>query len=729
MVLVAIVLGCLGCPPTVVVAKPLAAVMKAPQVKVVEPGGLARKHWPLSAGVPFPKGYLRDVADIGLADAGKALPVQSRVLSRWPDGSVRWAMLDWSADLGAGQAHTWSVERRPGVAAAVGISIKEDAERITVDSGALRFDVLKRGAGLVGELRRNGDSAPWGPLTSFVEVGGQRYAAQAPSKVTILERGPLRARIELRGSYGGGLQYVVRIDAFAGQPALRILHSFEQHADQAVTRVDRISLELAGHLADDAAFSAERVGAPPSAGKLPSSGVALYQEDNRTLHVGTEKQEGRASGWFDVHDAKHGVVLTSRYFWQEYPQSVSLRRDGWSLNLWAPEAPPAQVGMGAAKTHELTILLHGPERPDAKLGVADLPLLAHVDAEWTARSGALRGSIAPGPGHDAFLREEAAAYERYRLHADKEEWDDRGAPQCPAATDGAATPRPDPLEHRRSGFYGMFNWGDWNYPGYHDDTKGCDAWGNLEYDMTHVLALGYAATGSTQQLDGVIAAARHFMDVDRIYFQTEHPNWVGMNHPKNPLHFSFALGGVDLGHTWTEGLLSYFYLTGDERGLTAARDIGDYLVNRLKATLVKGNPRQWGWPQIALVAVYEATGDERYKTAALEYARRGMAQHAPDKFKDFKIGILAEALAYTHSISSDRQLSDWLTRYSAAVVAYPGTPDPRLLPAVAYVGRMANKPQLTRIAVQAVPALKFGNWGKPFTIAGRLGFGILATAQ
>jgi hypothetical protein len=275
----------------------------------------------------------------------------------------------------------------------------------------------------------------------------------------------------------------------------------------------------------------------------------------------------------------------------------------------------------------------------------------------------------------------------------------------------------------------MFNWGDWNFPGYHDTTKGCDAWGNLEYDMTQVLALAYAATGRRAYHESMIAAARHFMDVDHIYYQHEHPDWIGMNHPKNPLHFSFELGGPDLGHTWTEGLLSYYYLTGDERGLAAARGIADYLVKRIGSTVnwPKGNPRQWGWPQVALVAAYEATGDAKYWTGAQEYARRGIAAYAPTKIKDWKLGILAEALAYTHSLTRDAVIQDWLSRYASAVYAQGPGVDPRFLPALAYVARLEGRPEYARAANEGVARLKFGGWGKPFTIAGRLGFAILST--
>jgi len=165
-------------------------------------------------------------------------------------------------------------------------------------------------------------------------------------------------------------------------------------------------------------------------------------------------------------------------------------------------------------------------------------------------------------------------------------------------------------------------------------------------------------------------------------------------------------------------------LSGDDRALTAARGIADYLVLRSTNTR-KGNPRQWGWPQIALVAVYEATNDKRYVEAARAFARGGMAAHPPALGKDWKIGILAEALAYTHSVTHDPAISDWLTRYAAAVAEYGAPRDARLLPALAYVGRVSHRPQYSKLAQQTIGTLKLGTWGKPLTIAGRIGFSIL----
>jgi hypothetical protein len=720
-------------------ARPAPAGARRLTLTVKEPAGVARAHWPVTAGVPFPQGRVREVAALRLTSdtpGGGAMPLQASVLSRWPDGSVRWALLDWRADLRAGQERRFHVDTgAPSPAAETrgadhaGVTVRDAGDRFEVDSGPLQFAVPKTRFAIIEQARLNSVPVTAGAVVSFLDIGGQRIAAQAPARVSLTEAGPQRARIELRGHFGAAFDYVVRIDAFAGQAFVRVLHSVEQHNPEPYTFVRQIGIDLPLAFSGTPTYTAGGAGPTPLSGTLPPQGFSLVQEDNDTFRVDDTRQAGHAAGWIDLHDAARGLAIVARYFWQEYPQSFQVRATGLTYNLWAPEAGPAKVGMGAAKTHEMVFLFHGQQAPAAAaLAAFTQPVLARLDPQWIVSTRALRNAVQPSAATTPFLRDLGAAYGRYQQHADAERWDDSGQVACPRQrAAGAAAP----AERPRHGFYGMFNWGDWNYPGYHDTTKGCDAWGNLEYDLTQVLALAYAATGERAVFDGMVAAARHFTDVDHIYYARDHPAIVGMNHPKNPLHFTFERGGVDLGHTWTEGLLSYYYLTGDARSLDAARGIANYLVQRLHGSLLLiSNPRQFGWPQIALVAAYEATGDERYKAAAIDYAQRGMRAHPPDRVgRDraggWKMGILAEAIAYTHSISGDAAMREWLTRYAAAVQAR-GVTDPRYFPALAYVGRIAAQPQATRAARDAVARLKFGSWAKPFTIAGRLGFAVLS---
>jgi hypothetical protein len=674
--------------------------------------------------MPFPPGMVKDASQLRMGDAhgGQTrgpIALQSRVLSSWPDGSARWVLLDWQTDLRARQERSFWVEPGPPAAPVRGVLVTDHGERIEVDTGPLQFSVPKKRFAMIDDVRVDGHSVTGGPLVSFLNVDGERVQAETPVAANITAAGPLRARIELRGHYAAAFDYVIRIDAFAGQRFVRVLHTFEQHSPQAYTSVRQIGIDVPVKFDGKVVYSAGQERGAPLTGAVPPHGFSMFQEDNETVYVGGVRRRERIAGWIDVRDASHGIAVAARFFWQEYPQGFDLRPTRLTYNLWAPQAAPAKVGMGAAKTHEMVFAFHGTHPPaPAMLAALATPLAAALDPRWVVATGALRNSLAPTAANAGFLRQLHAAYDRYQAHAVTERWDDSGQVQCP-----------DPAHERpRRGLFGMFNWGDWNYPGYHDTTKGCDAWGNLEYDMTQVLALAYA-TGEPAYYDGLVAAARHFMDVDRIHYQRDHPNWVGMNHPKNPLHFAFELGGVDLGHTWTEGLLSYYALTGDERGLESALGIADYLVRRLRAGVLRANPRQWGWPQIALIAVYEATGDAKYRDTAAQYARNGMAQHPPDKLGDFKMGVLAEGLAYTHSVTGNNAIRDWLVRYAAAVSAHGGTIMPRYLPALAYAGRLTGNEQYQRRARAAVAQLNFGDWGKPFTIAGRLGFSILSATS
>lgn len=717
----ALVAGC-SCAAMQVNAQPAPVTAPAASLpltlRVTEPLGVARSHWPISGGVPFASAVLTDPSQLRIVDEQHAaVTLQARVLSRWPDRSVRWVLLDWQADLKPHEERRFQVHIGAPMAPSSVLKVSDREDGIEVDTGPLRFTVPKQRFAVLSDVSLHGKPAVTGPVVAFFDVDGKRIEAQAPTFITVSESGPLRARIEMRGHYAALFDYVLRIDAFANQPFVRIFHTFEQHSSEPYVLVRQLAIDIPLAMKGKIAYRAGVEHGAPLQGTLQKTGFALFQEDNELLHAGGVRRSGRAAGWVDVHDAARGVTLAARFFWPQYPQSVQVQPRGVTYNLWAPEAPPAKVGMGAAKTHEMVLDFHGPSAvPPATLAGLSEPLRATVDPHWIVATDALRNSVAPGPATSGFLQELAAGYGRYQEHAAVQRWDDSGQVSCP-----------DPVHERpRTGFFGMLNWGDWNYPGYHDTTKGCDAWGNLEYDMTQVLALAYAATGQRAYFEGMVAAARHFMDVDRIHYQREHPNWIGMNHPKNPLHFAFELGGVDLGHTWTEGLLSYYYLTGDERGLEAARSIADYLIRRLHASVARGNPRQWGWPQIALVAAYEATGDAAYKDAAQEYARRGMAAHPPDRVADWKMGILAEALSYTHSVTHEPTLRDWLVRYAAAVTAHGGKADARYFPAIAYIGRVTGNAQYTRAATALASRLQFGNWGKPFTIAGRLGFSILS---
>ena len=107
-------------------------------LKIKEAEGITRRKYPLTRGVPLPQGTVTGVENLSLQDAqGQDVPVQLRVLGRWPDGSAKWVLVDFQADVEAGQEAVYTLRYTDQKAAAsvqgVEIAEREDALRCVLD--------------------------------------------------------------------------------------------------------------------------------------------------------------------------------------------------------------------------------------------------------------------------------------------------------------------------------------------------------------------------------------------------------------------------------------------------------------------------------------------------------------------------------------------------------------------------------------------------------------------
>ncbi|OLD65738.1 MAG: hypothetical protein AUI33_11380 [Ignavibacteria bacterium 13_1_40CM_2_61_4] len=227
-------------------------------------------------------------------------------------------------------------------------------------------------------------------------------------------------------------------------------------------------------------------------------------------------------------------------------------------------------------------------------------------------------------------------------------------------------------------------------------------------------------------METLVPALRHYRDVDVIHHAPGHPQWVGLNHPHTAMHFTFGKPAyVDLGHTWTEGLLTYYRLTGETRALEAARGIADAL-RPLAAHA--DNPRKLGWPMIALVAVYDATGERRYLEAARAYADAALRAYRPSPASgDWKMGILADGLAAVQVATGDERIRRWLVTYADTLLANPRRwPAPRYSLPLGYLAATTGDRRYHAAALDVASRLTIPPLGKQLAIAGRTGFRLLA---
>ena len=254
-------------------------------ITVTDHAGVARSAWPVSGGVPFPRGYLRtDAFDrLVLTDAaGRVVPSFQPpvVLGRWPDGSVRWALLDFAADV---DANGKTVYRLKATAAPVprkgpAVTVVETPERYVVDTGVLRATIDRRKFAFLEDVRvdTNGDGRydgheriTSGPGEMFVDLdaeapgprdggideytkgdkqyfgmeGGNwlrdskassstRYAASAGEyRCSVFRRGRMHTVLRMEGFHKSAAgrpfaKYTLYLHFYAGQPFVRVLHTW-----------------------------------------------------------------------------------------------------------------------------------------------------------------------------------------------------------------------------------------------------------------------------------------------------------------------------------------------------------------------------------------------------------------------------------------------------------------------------------------------------------------------
>lgn len=116
-------------------------------IHVSETMGVARVAAPVTGGIPLPQGMLKEASAVRLlSPAGKDVPVQTAALARWTDGSVKWLLLDFTADVPANAVAAYCLEMgRAGKATPLRpIVVSESRHEISVDTGVLKLVVSRR---------------------------------------------------------------------------------------------------------------------------------------------------------------------------------------------------------------------------------------------------------------------------------------------------------------------------------------------------------------------------------------------------------------------------------------------------------------------------------------------------------------------------------------------------------------------------------------------------------
>lgn len=117
---------------------------------VQEPAGVDRKNEPVTSGVPLPEGAIKEVGQLSLdGPAGQNVPCQFTPLSRWPDGSLKWVLLDFQSSVGASNRAEYMLSTKGRrVAPESPVTTRLEGGVTRVQTGNLKLAVTTNVAGM-----------------------------------------------------------------------------------------------------------------------------------------------------------------------------------------------------------------------------------------------------------------------------------------------------------------------------------------------------------------------------------------------------------------------------------------------------------------------------------------------------------------------------------------------------------------------------------------------------
>ncbi len=642
------------------------------KITVTEAAGVARVAFPFSRGIPFPAGQHKDLAAHQVfAPGGKAVPTQSRVLSRWPDGTVKWLLVDFQADVSAGgQSH---YELGPGSARPprhpTPVSVQETQDLISVDTGPLQFSVSKHRFSLIEEASHEGrqivrPGAGDSTVTireSRLEPDGKRYLyglgggvcraslATDAYRAVVEEAGPLRAVVRCDGAYDADypmgnyspyrpMTFTVRIYAYAGQPWVRVLHTVVFTGNPRETEIEEIAVRLPVILGSgpkrrlvSGDSPAHDIARPVRGGSglLLSQGTdAQYAVVEREGERSRRVAEGaRTRGYALLEGGRAGIAVGLRYMREEYPKAIGLdgSDEGIDIYLWRD--------------------------PDGKrLSFRRYDEVVH----WELGESVYSDGLGVGKTHEYFLhfydpvagdpREAVAGLlEPPHVATDPAYNASTGALGGFLPRDRAAFPRTEELFDRyvewvtwntESGrWYGCYNFGD-HMITFDKETGrwklvGRWSWNNSEFDPRHGLWVQYLRTGDPELFRIAEYSTRHSVDVDTCHYNQLRPYTVGGCFRHSVDHWGDE---PCPSHTFIDNWVDHYYLTGDARTLDVIKEAGEYFLRfrwtedpRLTFSL-RGMANNFR----GLCHLHEVTGEARYMEKARELFELFLRGQNPD---------------------------------------------------------------------------------------------------
>lgn len=554
---------------------------------------------PVTVAVPFSAGGLAPDTPVVVRDERRSYPTQARPTATWPDGSVKWLLVDALLDLPGNASAEFTLDEGVSPTADGSVLSISTAGAAGVDSGRLSLRLCHSGQrGLIREMALNGASFADADEMVGPElmVGGEVCVASVDAESwRVVEPGPVRVVLEAQGSHisdegRASLDFVVRVTAWAGKPWVQVHHRLVNREAETV-QIDALNWRLQPKIAErERSEGAITVSNYRSSTQSADPGTTVRRtiDAEYLLYTSNEQVPEVNYGTFTGHwrhPERGGLSATIFQAYQNFPAGLSAGADGLAVELVPEGSCGLSLMPGMAKGYRFLLHAHDGSEPVEELVIRglqyqmpDRPLL---DAETYRRAKVLP---------NLFVDRPVRRVERKLLD----------------------------LADNRTRAYGALHWGDAPEIGYTHQGRGRGqlVWCNMEYDLPRAAMVMFARTGERRMLDYLLVSAEHWMEVD-VCHHSDDP----LRHQGMVCHSAcHVTGGVTISHEWVEGILDYYHQTGDEFALQTALGIGSNVLRHLDRMMSRGvgafAARETGWAIRTLVALYEETHDEDWLAPA-----------------------------------------------------------------------------------------------------------------
>ena len=574
-----------------------------PLLASVVNGPSTRRAEPVTCGVPLPRGLARDEDRwTVVTPEGTSLPVQASATDRWPDGSIRWLLVDTQVTVESGAVPLslrMSADGHDGSCV-----VRDTGGKVTIDVGGYVFHLDSGSPALIASITDAGGRIYDGAAAEcrLLDADGERWRVEwRDTKVEAA--GSMRVATSTEGTAtaadGRRLAVFMRLEFFSGHPAVRMQITVRnprraahpggiwELGDAGSVLLKEFSIAIPAAAAAHARLA---ISVEPGFIAEGSQRVSVYQESSggerwqssnhrtrtgvvpfryrgyQTAVDGVASSGLRATPTVLISAGTTMLGVAVPQFWQNFPRAIDATPSGLCVSFFPPEAPDLhELQGGEQKTHECYVCF----APDT---------ISAVPLDWCRSRAMLR----PLP---AWYVESGAISNL--VSADDE--DTRYRALVGAALDGT-----DTFERKRevADEYGWRHFGD--IYGDHEAVKSSTplmSHYNNQYDPLAGFFYQFMRTGDVRWWQHCVELCRHVIDID-IYHTDEDKSaynrglfWHTIHYidAGKATHRSYPGGTVGGGpsneQNYTTGLMLYYFATGDQMARDAAAGLSRFVID------------------------------------------------------------------------------------------------------------------------------------------------------